>query len=288
MEKFTAIGMGIVRTTTGKILSPLGHDGADGASLKKTEAPHERARADQDHPRTTILIPAYNEEKLIGRCLEHACAACVKGERIIMIDNASTDKTVEIASTFPKVEIIEEPRKGSLGVVRNAGLRLVTTEFTASLDADTIITESWLRRAESLMDGDPTVVCVSGPYRYKDLPLWQQVVYNTLTYTWSFVKNTFSIAQITGGNSLFRTESLRAAGGFDTLPTISEEDLRVALRMRKIGRTLMDRGLALESSGRRYREEGLFRVIWRHFANVIVGNFLGARAIKTSSMAAFR
>lgn len=259
-----------------------------GDGHQKAKAAIRRKNAARNGVRTTVVIPAYNEEKSIGRCLEHATTACAKGERIIVVDSESTDKTVEIASKFPGVEIVRFRRGGSVGGARNAGLAHVETEFIASIDADTLMSERWLRRAEAIMDKDPSLACVSGPYRYKDLPLWQQATYNALTFAWGFVKRAFSIAQITGGNCLYRAESLRAVGGFESSNMSDEEDLRLALRIGTVGRVRIDQRLALESSGRRYRAEGFFRLVWHHFRNVVLGNAMGDKAIKVKRMESYR
>ena len=63
----------------------------------------------------SVVIPAYNEEALIGDCLRSILAES-EGKNynieIIAVNNASTDKTREIIASFPGVKLVDEPDKG--------------------------------------------------------------------------------------------------------------------------------------------------------------------------------
>jgi glycosyltransferase involved in cell wall biosynthesis len=66
----------------------------------------------------SIAIPAYNEEALIGACLEAITASLSRLKlspseyEIVVVNNASTDHTKEIASSYPGVRVVDEPHKG--------------------------------------------------------------------------------------------------------------------------------------------------------------------------------
>ena len=218
----------------------------------------------------TIVIPAYNEERRIGECLDRV-TACARDAQIIVVVNGSTDATARIASSYPGVTVVELAEKG-LGIARQAGLERAGGEFLVSLDADTLLTDSWLARAESLLSAHPDAACVSGPYDYYDLPFAERWTYALVMRAWGLWRDALGLVQLTGGNSMYRTSLLRAAGGFATDTGFDEEDLRLALRLRRYGKIIFTQALASRSSGRRLAQRGFFRVTSRRFMDLIAGN----------------
>src|ERR1035437_2767541 len=96
----------------------------------------------------SVIIPAHNEEKYIGSCLEHLLKYS-EGRfcEIIVIDNASTDRTADIAKGYPGVRVISEPRKGT-GHARQTGFESSIGDLLAYFDADTRLREGWIDAAE--------------------------------------------------------------------------------------------------------------------------------------------
>ena len=97
----------------------------------------------------SFVVPAYNEEALIGSCLTaivgEISLTCCRAE-IIVVNNGSTDATQKIASSYPGVKVVDEPQRG-LVQARRAGCLVSKGEFIANIDADTILPEGWLRMA---------------------------------------------------------------------------------------------------------------------------------------------
>ncbi len=91
-------------------------------------------------PRYSVVIPAYNEEKLLGRLLDsldvaRAAYGNADAIEVIVADNVSTDRTAEIARTRGcRVASVE---KRVIAAVRNAGARAAVGEHLAFVDADT-------------------------------------------------------------------------------------------------------------------------------------------------------
>ena len=98
-----------------------------------------------DHERNmkfSIIIPAYNEEKLLGRCLDSIIAASVpyKGQvEVIVVLNRCTDRTEEIARSYDCI-IVTEDRK-NMSIIRNAGVKVARGEIIATIDADSRMTD---------------------------------------------------------------------------------------------------------------------------------------------------
>lgn len=96
----------------------------------------------------SIVIPAHNEEAVIGRCLESLEAMDYARERyeVIVVDDASTDRTAEIARSHAARVITQDC--SSIAEVRNLGVRHSSGEIVAHLDADMVVDPRWLSRAE--------------------------------------------------------------------------------------------------------------------------------------------
>ncbi|MDB5194466.1 MAG: putative glycosyltransferase, partial [Parcubacteria group bacterium] len=85
----------------------------------------------------SLIVPAYNEEKSIELCLEHAISNS-NGDlyEILVIDNASTDKTALIAASIRGVRVVREEKKG-LTRARQRGYIEAKGNILAFIDADT-------------------------------------------------------------------------------------------------------------------------------------------------------
>jgi glycosyltransferase involved in cell wall biosynthesis len=93
----------------------------------------------------SFVVPAYNEQALLARSLNairdeilRAGQELGKDAEIIVVNNASTDRTREVALSIPGVTVVDEPRKG-LVQARWCGFEHSTGELIANIDADTII-----------------------------------------------------------------------------------------------------------------------------------------------------
>lgn len=99
-----------------------------------------------------VVVPAYNEERLIGRCLEALTSGGRVPDRIIVVDNRSTDRTAEVAAAFPGVDVIREERPG-VGFARAAGADAIGTDVIAMIDADTEVAPDWAERLMAVFAG---------------------------------------------------------------------------------------------------------------------------------------
>lgn len=93
--------------------------------------------------RISLVIPAYNEERHIRSCLDAIAAQTLKPFEVIVVDNNSTDKTAEIASSYDFVKVIHEPKQGIV-FARNTGFAAATGTVIARTDADVILPKGWI------------------------------------------------------------------------------------------------------------------------------------------------
>ena len=99
----------------------------------------------------SFVIPAYNEEKMIGKCLASVFDEINRSRtsltpfetEVVVVDNTSTDRTREEALKFPNVTVVRENLKG-LVYARRAGWVATVGDIVANIDADTVVPKGWL------------------------------------------------------------------------------------------------------------------------------------------------
>ena len=228
------------------------------------------------HPLISFVVPAYNEEALIGACL-----ASIRGEiararceaEIIVVNNASTDKTREIAAAIAGVIVIDEPERG-LVQARRAGYLAAHGKLIANIDADTMLPEGWLRRVLREFEQRPDLAALSGPFIHYDLPRWAQIVaagfYRIAFLVYMLMRFVFRTgSMLQGGNFVVAKSAIDAAGGFNRDFRFYGEDTDLADRLSKVGPVKFSLALRAPSSGRRFAAEGIFRVGARYAANYL-------------------
>ena len=234
-----------------------------------------------------FVIPAYNEEGLIGRCLESVTKRVKEtgiDAEIIVVNNASTDRTKEIAEGFEGVTVVDEFNKG-LVHARRAGFENSTAELVANIDADTELPSGWIETVLSSFEKKPELVGLSGPYIYYDLSAWNQFLvkmFYGISYL-VYLLNRFVLkvgSMIQGGNFVIRRSAWNKAGGYDTSISFYGEDTDIAVRLSKVGPVKWTFKLPMRTSGRRLAEEGVFQTAGRYVLNFFWVTFRGKPATK--------
>lgn len=181
----------------------------------------------------SIIIPALNEEDVIGRCLESIkqlnVPAGVTTETIV-VDNGSRDRTVRIARSFG-AEVIVDPY-GRISALRNQGARFSRGRILAFLDADCRVHPDWLANAlQALRQEGPQVGAVGSHYRVTDKASWVArawAVNNVKSYL------TCAVSYIPSGNCIVRREVFERVRGFNETLSVSE-DTEFCLRLSRAG-----------------------------------------------------
>lgn len=94
----------------------------------------------------SIIIPVYNQEKYLEKCLNSILANDFLGYEIIAIDDASTDKSVEIIKKYKHVKLIRHKKNQHIGITRNDGLKIAEGKYIAFIDPDDYIDKDFLKR----------------------------------------------------------------------------------------------------------------------------------------------
>ena len=225
----------------------------------------------------SIVIPAYNEETYIGKCLESIAMEKTRGRfdvEIIVVNNASDDRTGEVARSFSFVKVVDEPRKG-LVRARQTGYEASTGELVANVDADTLLPEGWIGTVFEEFSADSELVALSGPYRYYDLSAvtnWSILFWYRLGQMISFINTLItrrSGTMLQGGNFILRRSALVQAGGFNLNFDFYGEDTAIAKQMSRQGKVKFIFRLPMYTSGRRLRAEGIFTMALKYAVNFL-------------------
>lgn len=194
---------------------------------------------------TSFIIPAHNEERLIGPTIEALHSAARAGGltyEIIVADDGSTDATSDVAARSGARVVHVQARQ--ISVTRNAGARAARGDRFIFVDADTIVSAHVLRAVAEAFDGG--AVGGGAPARFDGrVPLYG---YAGL-WTWLAIQRVFRLA---AGSLLFATRhAFEACGGFDETRFVGE-DVELSWRLRRQGRFVIVREPVV-TSGRMVR-----------------------------------
>jgi len=120
-----------------------------------------RLRTAEIEPRVAVIIAAYNEESVIARRIENLLELDYPGDKlqIVVTSDASTDRTEEIALSFPGVRVISNPRGGKVAA-QDRAVRQTDSEIVAFSDANAIWSRDALRQlVRAFADPDVAYVC---------------------------------------------------------------------------------------------------------------------------------
>jgi len=206
----------------------------------------------------SVVIPAFNEEAFIRstlKCLERQTLPRNAYE-IIVVDGGSTDHTVEIASEFADIVLLQ--RSKFVGGARNDGVRVASADIIATTDADILVPRNWLERIISDFKRKD-VVAVYGPIE----PIEQRMKYKIMLELFNklshFANKTHIFYTTVGANTAFRRDAFLKVGGYDEIP--ANDDYGIAKKLKKEGRILYDARLKVKFSMRRMEKFGVSRAL---------------------------
>lgn len=223
----------------------------------------------------SFVIPAYNEEDHIKACLL-SIAEQTKGSpdfEIIVVNNASHDRTKEIALSVPGVKVVDEPKKG-LTRARKAGYLAARADLVANIDADTMLTPRWLDKVVQSFESNKNLVALSGPFIYYDLPVITGFFVRFFYYLGTFWGAIFHYffdfgAMLQGGNFIIKKSAFDQVGGFNEDIEFYGEDTDVARRISQAGEVVFSYRLPIYASGRRLSQEGVIVTGIKYAVNFI-------------------
>ncbi len=219
-----AIGLGITRAVILIVLSAL------------RRRPSTRLRPVMNGPKVGIIVPAYNEEKVIAKTVRSLLASQYWNFEILIVDDGSRDGTVALCErefgNDPRVRIFTKPNGGKSSAL-NFGFTRTDAEIIVALDADTIFTPhtiGWLAGRFS----DPRIGAVAGNAkvgnRVNILTRWQATEYIT---SQNLDRRAFELLNcvtvVPGAVGAWRREAVIALGGYTSDTLAEDADLTIRL-----------------------------------------------------------
>lgn len=230
-----------------------------------------------------VVVVAHNEQDYLPRALASLDQA-VAGVRnntqveLVVVDNASTDATADVAQAFG-VKVVREPVK-RIGQARQTGLEATssTVKHVLSTDADIVVGEDWIKRYLEVF-GEGGLVLAYGRIRgeFDNRVPWSMRLQRELLRLGGASLKLLRKARNVGlcvcsGNLAFSREAAIEVGGYDT-SLKGGEDGNLRGRLEKVGGVAFVDGVDVLHSRRRQVGEGLMANAWRMAVDEVCRSF---------------
>lgn len=220
----------------------------------------------------SVVIPAYNEEKYLERCLKSLQGQQFGGNyEVIVSDDSSTDGTVRIAEALAD-QVITHPRS-TIANGRQAGADAAKYEVIAFTDADTFIPPNWLSGLASSL-GDGRAAGVHGNLMPLDGTRLESHFCQYVLPPYSQLMVKINKPSVPGANFAVTKEAFLKAGGFNTRLTTGE-DVELCNRVKCIGPIRFNPEAIVYVSTRRIRKWGYMKTVSFHVSNTLKLHALG-------------
>jgi glycosyltransferase involved in cell wall biosynthesis len=213
----------------------------------------------------SIVVPTYNEEKNIERCLNALTNQTIPRDQIeiIVVDGDSTDRTLEIAADLADVVTIQTCE--GVGGARNDGFKIAKYDIVATTDADCEPSKKWVESIIKQFEKDK-VVAVTGilkPFDWQKMNGIEIMVYRILFELSNLLLLILSLLgqyHLCGANSAFTKDAFLDVGGY--LPLAYADDVEIIKRIKKKGRVELSGEMQINYSVRRIKKIGLMKYFY--------------------------
>lgn len=205
--------------------------------------------------KVSVVIPAYNEEKNIGTCLDYLLSQEEKPDEIIVVDNNSNDETAQIAKKYG-VRVVVEKIQGMIPA-RNAGFNAVKYEIIARTDADTHLPKNWIKLIKENFEKNKNLVGLSGPSNFYGPFISKKMQYSQWQNkaVFAFIKSRIKHATLYGPNMAIRKSAWEEIKNRVCLnDKLVHEDTDLAIHLGQYGEIKIDSHIVVDTSFRRYRK----------------------------------
>jgi len=180
----------------------------------------------------SFIIPALNAERFIEGCLDSIISEMAEDDEIILVDNGSTDNTLEMAGKYEKIRILKYPDR-TIAALRNYGVTMAKGNLLAFIDSDCLVCSGWRQAAMKVL-ANPGVHATGSHYDKTPSPSW-------IEKAWLPPRRTTDqkAHYIVSGNLILRREVFEAVSGFDE-SLITDEDTELGARINSNGYLMID------------------------------------------------
>ena len=189
--------------------------------------------------RISLIIPAYNEERYLARCLDSVALQTELPFEVVVVDNNSTDKTAEIAKRYSFVTVIREAQQGRV-YARNAGFNAATGMILARIDADAVLPEDWMARVGAYFrrNGSMQTAWTGGALFYNiRFPRLVSFIYDMLVFRFNWLLA--GHPTLWGSNMALPKELWLEVAGSICLRNDVHEDLDLAIHVHRHKRAII-------------------------------------------------
>lgn len=218
----------------------------------------------------SIIIPALNEEKFLPNLLASLVRQTDKNFEVIVVDGSSKDKTVDVAKSFSSklssLQIVVS-KKASLPLQRNIGAKTATGDWLVFIDADSVLLEYFVERIKQFIELHKPQLFTTWfrPDSEDPRDALFTLFFNSYVEATLIFKRPLSPGPLTA----VKRSVFDAIGGYDEKHAYNE-DVDLGLRLSKIGVhiAILREALCIWSL-RRFRQEGLLRVLNQYFVSTL-------------------
>ncbi len=219
-------------------------------------------------PTLTVVIPALNEEKYIEKTLRSLRRQSVKIE-IIVVDNGSKDRTMEISREIADKVFSYTEKKGPL-FAANYGFERASAEIIAMAGADCIYPPKWAERVLKAFKSEE-IVGVYGPVRFFDSNPLMNFLSGLFYEIFMLSTKLLNVDNTSGANFAFRKSIYLQINDFVNSWTTIAEDIEIGKRLKKHGKLVLLPFNFSYTSARRFQKNGYIKSAftflreWIHF-----------------------
>ncbi len=186
------------------------------------------------YPRVSVVVCAYNAERTMDACLASLAALNYPDYEVIVVNDGSRDRTLEIAERYSYCRIISQPNKG-LSVARNVGAEAATGEIVAYTDSDCVADPDWLTYLVAKMEASGVAACGGPNFPPPEDSLVPAAVAVAPGGPTHVLLNDEVAEHIAGCNMAFRRDVLLDLGGFDPVYRAAGDDVDICWRFQDAG-----------------------------------------------------
>lgn len=180
----------------------------------------------------SFVIPVLNGEKYIGDCLESIQSEIEVGDEIVVVDNGSTDRTIEIVKNFKNINLYVHPDI-PVSALRNRGALVCKNELLAFIDSDCVLSNGWRKHAITVFQ-DNTIHASGSLCDIPEDAGWIEKAWFAQKYA-----SAGPVKYINTGNLLVRRPVFNKLNGFDET-LVSDEDCEFGERLNNAGFVMVE------------------------------------------------
>ncbi len=189
------------------------------------------------YPRVSVVVCAYNAERTMEACLASLETLDYPDYEVIVVNDGSKDRTLEISERFPYCRIISQENRG-LSVARNVGAEAATGEIVAYTDSDCVADPDWLTYLVGRMEDGNLAACGGPNFPPPEDSLVPAAVAVSPGGPTHVLISDEVAEHIAGCNMAFRRDALMALGGFDPTYRAAGDDVDICWRFQDAGHTI--------------------------------------------------